>query len=98
MVGKPQSDQINAQIKILLKCGIPPKQIAEDINLSISSIYRKKEKLDVFGTINPTPLQVLGRFRAFTREHEDAIAEFIEDNLTTFVDKVIAFIWDEYDI
>jgi len=98
MVGKPWSDQINAQVEILLKCSIPPKQIAEDVNLSISSVYRKKAKLEAFGTVNPAPLQVLGRPRALTREHEITIAEFIEDNPTVFVDEIIAFIWDEYDV
>jgi len=50
---KPWSDQINAQVEILLKYGISPKQIVEDVNLDISSVYRKKAKLEVFGTVNP---------------------------------------------
>ena len=89
---KPWSDQINAQMKILLKYDIPLKQIVKDINLDISSIYRKKAKLEVFGTVNSAFLQILERFRALTREYKDAIAEFIKNNFTVFVDEVIAFI------
>ncbi len=58
MVGKRCNDEINKRIELLLKCGIAPKKIADDEDLSLLQIYRKKTRLEVFGTVDPSPLSI----------------------------------------
>jgi transposase len=98
MVGKPCNDETNERVELLLKCGVPPKEISETTGLSISQIYRKKGKLKAFGTVNPAPLSVRGRPRLLTREHEEAIEDFMDEYPQAYLDEVIAFLWDEFDI
>ena len=79
MVGKPYNDETNARIELLLQCGVPPKQIAADEDLPLGQIYRKKRRLKAFGTVNPPPLIGQGHPRSLTREHEEAIEDFLDE-------------------
>ena len=58
MVGKRYNDETNKRIELLLKCGIAPKKIADDKDLSLSQIYRKKARLEVFGIVDLSPLSI----------------------------------------
>jgi len=58
MSNKHFSDNANARIELLLKCGVPPKKIAEDEKTSLSIIYAKRARLKTFGTVNPPSLSV----------------------------------------
>ncbi len=58
MVGKRCNDKINKRIELLLKYGIALKKIADDEDFSLSQIYHKKVRLEVFRTVDPSPLSI----------------------------------------
>ena len=58
MVGKRCNDEINKCIELLLKCGIAFKKIADDEDLFLLQIYRKKARLKVFRTVDPSSLSI----------------------------------------
>jgi transposase len=95
---KRYNDETNSRIEILLKCGIPPQQIAQKERMSLTSRYRRKRRLKAFGTVDPDPLGVQGRPHSLTVDHEEAIADFIHDNPQAYTEEVVAFLWDEFDL
>jgi len=58
MIDKRCNDKINKCIELLLKCGIASKKIADDEDLSLLQIYRKKARLEVFRTVDPFSLSI----------------------------------------
>src|SRR6266536_6310393 len=98
MSNKYFSDSANARIELLLECGVPPKKIVEDEKISLSIIYAKRARLKAFGTVNPSSLSVQGRSRALLREQEAAIEDFLEEYPYAYLDEIIAFISNEFDV
>jgi transposase len=98
MPGKRYNDETNGQIEILLSCGIPPRKIAADVNIDPSLVYRRRSRLNLFGTVNPPPLSVQGRRRILNREHEEAIEDFLDEYPQAYLAEVAAFIYDEFDL
>jgi transposase len=97
MVGQPYDDRTNASIELLLKCNITPKSIAEDLQSSLNQIYRKKQRLKVFGTVNLLPLIGVGRPRFLTIEYEEAMVDFLNEYPEIYFNEIIVFIADEFD-
>ncbi len=58
MIGKRYNDKTNKRIELLLKCGIAPKKIADNKDLSLLQIYRKKARLKIFRTVDFSPLSI----------------------------------------
>jgi len=96
--GKRYNDETNGQIEMLLSCGIPPRKIAADLNIDPSLVYRRRSRLQQFGTVNPPPLSVQGRPRTLNREHEEAIEDFLDEYPQAYLDEVTAFLYDEFGL
>jgi cytidine deaminase len=60
---KRYNDATNAEIEVLLKNGQTAKQIHDATGVHLSGIYRKKQKLEAFGTVKPPPSVTMGRPR-----------------------------------
>ncbi len=58
MVGKCCNDETNKRIELLLKYGVAFKKIADDEDLSLSQIYRKKARLEVFRIVDFSSLSI----------------------------------------
>jgi hypothetical protein len=79
MVGQPYDYRTNASIELLLKCNIPPKSIVENLQPSLSQIYRKKQRFKVFGKVNFLSLIGAGRPRLLTIEYEKTVMDFLDE-------------------
>ncbi len=78
--------------------GVALKKIATDLNMELSLIYRRKDRLKLFRTANPSPLNVQGRRRALNREYKKTIKNFLNKYPQTYLDKIAAFIYNEFDL
>jgi len=61
-------------------------------------VYFLRQNLDAFDTVSPPPLSVQGRPRKITREAEEGILDFIEQNPTAYQDEIAEFLLSEYGI
>jgi transposase len=95
---KRYNGETNARIEILLKCGVPPAQIARNESMTLRSIERRKKRLEAFGTVDPDPLRVQGHPRSLTIEQEEIVADFLHEYPQAYLDETLAFISDEFDI
>jgi transposase len=83
---------------ILFDLGWTTHTIAKDLNVSIRQIYKWKSNLELFGTLTPPPLSVIGRPRTLTTAQEDALLQYIEECPTVYQDEMSWFIYDEFEL
>ncbi len=54
--------------------------------------------MKAFRIVNPPSLIGQGRPRSLTREYEEAIEDFLDEYSQVYLNEIIVFIWDEFDI
>jgi len=64
-------DDVKNRVKILLECGLSIAEVQNETKVSTRSLYRYRENLRCFGSIDPPCLQKQGHPRALTPEMEE---------------------------
>jgi transposase len=92
------AQSVRETVESCLRAGVDVQQIAEEVHVSHQWVYFLRQNLDAFDTVSPPPLSVQGRPRKITKEAEEGILDFIEQNPTAYQDEIAEFLLSEYGI
>ena len=89
-----------AEIELQLGLGTDYKQIARSFNISLPQVYKMRSNLKYFGSVWVDPKQFVkpGRPKILTREHEEAVVDFLLENKQAYLDEVVTFLEEEFDV
>ena len=91
------SDDVRLQIELELQMGNDPGNIAGWYDITASQVRKMRGNLLAFGTVAPNPgdFYKQGAPMKVTKEIEEDVIEFIEDNKTALLDEVKEFLLEE---
>src|SRR5271170_268121 len=92
------AESVRQTVEACLRAGVEVTQIADEVRVSHQWVSFLRQNLDAFDTVSPPPLSVQGRPSKITREAEEGILDFIEQNPTAYQDEIAEFLLSEYDI
>jgi transposase len=87
---------------LLLASDVKPREIAQSYRCHAATVYRIKKNVDLFGEARPAPLAVTGRPRKITAEVLEGLLDWVlnnrDDKKLSYINKMIHFLDEEYDI
>lgn len=96
---QPLSPALRILVDLYLSQHLPPKWIAYDVGIGLSTVYRIKKDIEVNGTcqrqIAPT---LAGRPRIVSPDIVSAIEQYILHNPWAFQDEIAAYLWQDFGI
>jgi transposase len=92
------AESVRQTVEACLRAGVEVNQIAQEVYVSHQWVSFLRQNLDAFDTVSPATLSVQGRPRKITREAEEGILDFIEQNPTAYQDEIAEFLLSEYNI
>jgi len=92
------ANSVRNAVEISLRAEVPPIQVARELRVSHTWIFRLRLRLDAFDTVSPAPLSVQGRPRKIHQAAREGVAEFLDQNNTVYQDEIMDFLAEEFGI
>ncbi|ERF68636.1 hypothetical protein EPUS_09515 [Endocarpon pusillum Z07020] len=90
------------EMALLLAIDVKPQEIARRFRCHCSTVYRIQENINTFGEARPAPVAHLGPPRKITPEALEGLLDWLLENGSekklSYLDEMVAFLDEEYDI
>jgi transposase len=97
-LSKPAEDEI----ALLLAADVEPQKIVHSFHRHAATVYRIKQNVDMFGKTRLAPVSIIGRPRKITAEVLEGLLNWLlensDDKALLYLDKIVAFLEEEYKI
>jgi transposase len=94
--------QSRDEIALLLATGVETREIARTFRCSSATVYRYGQNIQLFGQVLPEPVSAIGRPRKITYEARQGLIDWLLDNgddkKLSYLDEMVVFLKEEYDI
>lgn len=90
------------EMALLLATDVEPREIAHRFRCHAATVYRIQQNVDTFGEARPAPQTKMGRPRKITPAALEGLLDWLLDNGSekklSYLDEMVAFLDEEYDI
>jgi transposase len=97
-LSKPAVDEI----ALLLAADVEPQKIVHSFHCHAATVHRIKQNVDTFGETRLAPVSIMGRPRKITAEVLEGLLDWLlensDDKALLYLDKIVAFLEEEYKI
>jgi hypothetical protein len=81
-------ESVRKAVEDLLRAGVRSYQIKGSLRINYSWIHKLRTLIEAFGTTSPVYPSMQGRPRKIHAQAEDDILNFLDDNLTAYLDEI----------
>jgi transposase len=87
---------------LMLATDVAPREIANSFYCHYSTVLQIRQNVANFGEARPAPLVVMGRPKKITAEALEGLVDWLLDNGSdkklAYLDEIVIFLEEEYDI
>jgi transposase len=92
------SQTLRETITLRFVRGDANKAISEVTGVSLRQVQQMKRNWTHFGDVVPPRMSIGHRPRRLTKFHEDELLKYIEQRPHAYLDEMVWFLWDEFEI